>query len=248
MGWQNEQIVIDGDLTEWGDLPRFYDSKAKLFYEFRNDDENIFLSFYSNDRITNLKIIESGLELFVDTLKIKDNSNQIICGISKNPKRPNFYKLESQITINGFSRISTEAIASTAQPNSDSLFILALNCFGDSLMSGELKIPIKTFYKDRIVAKDTLTTLFFAIKLNELALQERFGNAGNQKMNPDEIKGFNTDSNVNMQDQADYRSRSQDSNFGGTTSAHPMGGPASEVSVEQLGEKNIKLSYRFSFK
>lgn len=46
--WQTKPIVIDGDASDWGWILRFFKPEANVQYEFRNDNQNLYVILKSN--------------------------------------------------------------------------------------------------------------------------------------------------------------------------------------------------------
>ena len=61
-------IKIDGDASEWHLPLRYYDNTTKLFFDFSNDDNNLYLCFQSQDDMGEMKIMRAGMTV---TIKIK---------------------------------------------------------------------------------------------------------------------------------------------------------------------------------
>lgn len=66
--WQAEPIVIDGDGSEWGTNPRFFNTQSNVKYEFRNDARNLYLIIKSVDQSVQLQLLKAG---FIVKLKVK---------------------------------------------------------------------------------------------------------------------------------------------------------------------------------
>ncbi len=65
-------IAIDGNREEWGSPLRYYDNDSKLFFELRNDNENLYVAFSANDPESILRISSAGINLSIDTTDGKD--------------------------------------------------------------------------------------------------------------------------------------------------------------------------------
>lgn len=61
--WQSQPIVIDGDGSEWGMLPRFFNSESNLKYEFRNDGQNLYFILKAGDRSTQMQLFMAGFSI-----------------------------------------------------------------------------------------------------------------------------------------------------------------------------------------
>lgn len=66
--WQTEPIVIDGDGSDWGTLPRFFNAESNIKYEFRNDTRNLYVILKAADRATQIQLVRAGFSV---KLKVK---------------------------------------------------------------------------------------------------------------------------------------------------------------------------------
>ena len=66
--WQKQPIVIDGDGSDWGTLPRFFNAESNVKYEFRNDDLNLYIILKAADRSVQLQLLTAGFNV---KLKVK---------------------------------------------------------------------------------------------------------------------------------------------------------------------------------
>jgi len=66
--WQPQSIVIDGDGSDWGTLPRFFNAESNVKYEFRNDDRNLYIILKAADRSTQMQMLTAGFNV---KLKVK---------------------------------------------------------------------------------------------------------------------------------------------------------------------------------
>jgi hypothetical protein len=66
--WQSQPIVIDGDGSDWGTNPRFFNAESNVKYEFRNDAQNLYLIIKSADRTVQLQMLKAGFNV---KLKVK---------------------------------------------------------------------------------------------------------------------------------------------------------------------------------
>ena len=61
--WQSQPIVIDGNGSEWGMLPRFFNTESNLKYEFRNDAQNLYFILKAGDRATQMQLFQAGFSV-----------------------------------------------------------------------------------------------------------------------------------------------------------------------------------------
>src|SRR3978361_131259 len=70
-------IVIDGDVKEWGDSLRYYNKDKQLNYALANDQDNLYMAIRINDRSEQIRVLKAGLTLSVDTRGKKKESFSI---------------------------------------------------------------------------------------------------------------------------------------------------------------------------
>lgn len=68
--WQTQPIVIDGDGSDWGTLPRFFNADSNIKYEFRNDERNLYIILKAADRTTEMQLLVAGFNV---KLKVKSS-------------------------------------------------------------------------------------------------------------------------------------------------------------------------------
>ena len=61
--WQVQPIVIDGDGSDWGMLPRFFNTESNVKYEFRNDEKNLYFILKAADRATQMQLFQAGFSI-----------------------------------------------------------------------------------------------------------------------------------------------------------------------------------------
>lgn len=66
--WQNQPVVVDGSSDEWEIPLRFYDKKSTLQYTVTNDSANLYFCIRAIDEALQMKIRQSGMEIWFDTL------------------------------------------------------------------------------------------------------------------------------------------------------------------------------------
>jgi hypothetical protein len=78
MPWQVKPIIVDGNNEDWN-LPYTYsDNKVKIEYSFSNDSENLYISLKTSDRMTGLKILDAGMQVWIDCTGKKDKTTGIV--------------------------------------------------------------------------------------------------------------------------------------------------------------------------
>jgi uncharacterized membrane protein YgcG len=59
-------IAIDGDVKEWGDSLRYYNTEKHINYAIANDQDNIYMAIRITDRLDQRKILKAGITFSVD--------------------------------------------------------------------------------------------------------------------------------------------------------------------------------------
>ena len=60
-------LNIDGDLKEWGDSLRYYDAGQKINYTLASDKDNIYIAIRLKDRFDQIRLLNAGLTLGINT-------------------------------------------------------------------------------------------------------------------------------------------------------------------------------------
>ncbi|MDB4902674.1 MAG: hypothetical protein JWQ63_1955 [Mucilaginibacter sp.] len=61
-----QSIAIDGDIKEWGDSLRYYNTEKKINYSVANDKENLYMAIRITDRLEQRKIFKAGITFAID--------------------------------------------------------------------------------------------------------------------------------------------------------------------------------------
>ena len=75
--WQTEPITIDGSNKDWPSPYPDYDAKAQLGYAVSNDKYNLYITVETGDPATQLKIMRSGLSVWIDKTGEKEETTAI---------------------------------------------------------------------------------------------------------------------------------------------------------------------------
>ena len=62
--WSKNNITIDGKIQDWGSL-KHYDNQSRLFFDFKNDSNNLYLCFQTKDEMNQAKIMRSGMKIIL---------------------------------------------------------------------------------------------------------------------------------------------------------------------------------------
>jgi hypothetical protein len=58
--------VIDGKMNDWGDTLLNFDNSTKCIYSIANDGINLYIAIKAADRLQQMKMIQGGMEIFID--------------------------------------------------------------------------------------------------------------------------------------------------------------------------------------
>jgi YD repeat-containing protein len=61
-----KNIIIDGDIKEWGDSLRYYNTEKQINYAIANDKDNLYVAVRIEDRREQNKILKAGLTFSID--------------------------------------------------------------------------------------------------------------------------------------------------------------------------------------
>jgi hypothetical protein len=65
--WQNSPVKIDGLSDEWIDNLRYYDDETQLYYGITNDENNLYLCFFTANQMMQMKMFRSGVTIEIKT-------------------------------------------------------------------------------------------------------------------------------------------------------------------------------------
>jgi YD repeat-containing protein len=60
------KIAVDGDIKEWGDSLRYYNSEKKINYSIANTKDTLYMAIRINDRSEQTRILKAGLTFTID--------------------------------------------------------------------------------------------------------------------------------------------------------------------------------------
>lgn len=187
--WQKQVLVIDGDGSDWGTLPRFFNAESNVQYEIRNDDRNLYLILRSTDRATQIQLLRAGFTIrfkvksqppakfsiifppknMIDMSHMrnsKDDRNQIL--LDKTATKTDIRAIDS-VRLDGFQFES--GIITSENKNANNI------CFAKSKenpqqTSYELQIPLRDFYgNDFVLAEISKMPVQLQVEINDLSKQ-----------------------------------------------------------------------------
>ncbi|WP_259065323.1 hypothetical protein HDF24_01295 [Mucilaginibacter sp. X4EP1] len=60
------KIVIDGDIKEWGDSLRYYNTEKRINYAIANTKDTLYIAIRVNDRSEQIRILRAGITFTID--------------------------------------------------------------------------------------------------------------------------------------------------------------------------------------
>lgn len=76
--WQTSPVKIDGLSDEWIDNLRYFDSETQLYYGITNDENNLYLCFFTASQMMQMKMFRSGVKIELKTKTKPKRTAQII--------------------------------------------------------------------------------------------------------------------------------------------------------------------------
>lgn len=188
--WRDSAITIDGNPSDWDQPFPYFDSKTKLQYSVVNDAKYIYISVKTNDDKAQMKIMRAGMDVWLDVSGKKKEVATIHCPLKNNSKldvindpneidqqiieKPDVKKMrldwaESNKEVHTQGLKNVPASFSAADSAAHGMEV-AINWERDNTMTYELKVPFSAFFKDALVASDTVKPITIGIKANAMDL------------------------------------------------------------------------------
>ena len=201
--WQLKPVIADGNPFEWSLPLRYSDSESGLQYNITNDKTNIYICIRATEQPIQMKIISSGMEIWLDPsgknkeavciqfplpgnhdqkLKVKNKPPDLKSG--KNFGRMNiaeqFQLQEPQITMSGF----LPEYNGTFNANTTNGIKAAINWDEQTKMTYELVVPINSFYTHAIESLKDNPVIGFKINVNAIDGMGNSSNGGGKRGGP----------------------------------------------------------------
>lgn len=172
----SSSIVIDGNSNEWSSPLYYYDEKSMLFYDLKNDKENLYIAFSAHKKETIQRIMQNGIQLSIDTAYGKDDYPIYISyPLRANPPSPK-ERAEGGLTPKESHKNNIKISGFKSQNDTDIVDALSnkyqLNAafkVDKELYFCEIKIPLAEFYKKSLCANDSIHPFFFQVTLEALS-------------------------------------------------------------------------------
>jgi hypothetical protein len=65
--WRNQEIIVDGQNTEWRDALNYHDEKSHVVIGVMNDRDNLYLCLSTQDMKTSAMMLHSGITVWIDS-------------------------------------------------------------------------------------------------------------------------------------------------------------------------------------
>jgi len=75
--WEKNNITVDGSAADWNHSLKHYDNNTRLFFDFKNDSNDLYLCLQTKDEIAEEKIIRSGMKIILSN-KINGKHKAVI--------------------------------------------------------------------------------------------------------------------------------------------------------------------------
>jgi len=189
-------ITIDGDLKDWGDSLRYLNPEKHIYYSLANDKDNLYMAIRINDYTEQVRILNAGLTLSIDTRGRKKESFSITFpvgeqggmtgfgiphqGNSDSVKQDRDELIQAELTkLRGIKVTGFSDIEGTQITTSNTYGIkTALDYDKDGYLVCEAAIPLKFFH----VGDPSKSEWAFHFKINGLTMpaQHREGDGEQQ--------------------------------------------------------------------
>lgn len=185
--WTKNNITVDGNVQDWNSL-KHYDNGTRLFFDFKNDSNNLYLCFQTKDEINQAKIMRSGMKIILSD-KINGKHKSIInfpLGV-KNAVKPTdsedkiqpdplashqsrhavFLASDTMMEVKGFA--NKNGIVS---PNDVSGIHAAINWDSANTLTYEIAIPLKELFGNNFNVKDISKEISLNVIINAMSVAD----------------------------------------------------------------------------
>jgi hypothetical protein len=160
--WTKNNITVDGNAADWNQSLKHYDNSTRLFFDFKNDSNNLYLCFQTKDEMTGTKIMRAGMKIIIsDKINGKHKSSVSFPLGFKNHTKPaetndavkpdplatsgsrhqNYLALDTLMEVKGFA--DKNGLISANDVNS---IHAAINWDSANTLTYEVAIPLKELF------------------------------------------------------------------------------------------------------
>ncbi|MFI5163833.1 MAG: hypothetical protein ACHQHP_01150 [Bacteroidia bacterium] len=190
--WQKTPVKVDAKINDWEIPLRLYDDATKLNYAVTNDADNLYLCMRASDVHVQMKIMQAGMQVWIDTTGKKKQKIGIFFPLSTGEKirydipgatgsqnfetddkreqlkmRGDFLASNKQMQLKGFK----PPLAGTVPLHSEGGIELSINWDSTNTLIYEAKIPLATFYKKSLSASDSEKVFSIGIYVNGIEVK-----------------------------------------------------------------------------
>ena len=188
--WQAQPMVIDGQGSDWGVLPRFFNTESNIKYEFRNDDKNLYFILKAGDRAIQMQLLKAGFSI---RFKLKTSvpiKTEIVFQPNRRTELPQMINsqeggsqrlvdksvtqpdiiLKDTAILNGFQY--TNGLI-TSEKNDESGICFARSKSPRDLAAYEVRIPLRELFGDNYKLENIATIpMQLQLNVNDLSMNE----------------------------------------------------------------------------
>ena len=173
------KIIINGNADDWNHPLKHYDNTTRLFFDFENDENNLYLSFQARDELNEEKILRAGMKIILSSKingkhksvinyplpapKNSENNDQItVDPMATGPdKHATFLAKDSLMEVKGFATQS-----GTISSKDTTGIHAAINWDSSKTLTCEIAIPLKEMFGENYDAKELSKDIFLEVVIN----------------------------------------------------------------------------------
>lgn len=188
-------VTIDGDLKEWGDSLSYYNQDKQIHYSLANDKENLYMAIRINDYTEQVRVLNAGLTLGIDTrgrkkesftitFPVGEQGGQTLFGVPKHDNTDLTQEDRDELIDARLTKL--RGIKVTGFTDIEGDFITTSNTYGiktainydkNGYLVCEASIPLKFFHVDDL----TKSEWAFNFKINGITRPGQNKNGGDQE-------------------------------------------------------------------
>ena len=180
-------VTADGDAHDWTTPLKHYDPNTRLFFDFKNDSNNLYLCFQTNDVATQTKLLRAGMKITLSS-KINGKHKATIgfpmpANVPKPAEADNASAAESRFShrklqavlmagdtlmeLKGF--ISADGIVAAANKNGINV---AIKSDDNDMFTYEAVIPLKELLGNNFEIKDASKEILLSATISAMKRSE----------------------------------------------------------------------------
>jgi hypothetical protein len=185
--WTKNKIIVDGNIQDWSSL-KHYDNQSRLFFDFKNDSNNLYLCFQTKDELNQAKIMRSGMKIILsDKINGKHKSTiNFPIGVKHAEKSANsedriqpdplashlskhavFLASNTTMEVKGFA--NKNGLISS---NDISGIHSAINWDSANTLTYEIAIPLKELFGNNFTMKDISKDISLNVIINGMSVAD----------------------------------------------------------------------------